>query len=100
MEVLAEAQTLAEKSGIGADVVQNLVKGTFQLSPVLRVAYLYGRCIDLLPAAPYVLEHCHSEVPNSRSLSCSLIAYGDKMLNDSFDGSKGFAINGGIKDAS
>jgi 3-hydroxyisobutyrate dehydrogenase-like beta-hydroxyacid dehydrogenase len=27
MEVLAEAQTLSEKSGIGAEVVQDLVKG-------------------------------------------------------------------------
>ncbi|KIM88935.1 hypothetical protein PILCRDRAFT_245320 [Piloderma croceum F 1598] len=62
MEVVAEAQTLAEKSGIGAEAVQNLVR-------------------DILPAGP-------------------MIAYGDKMLNDSFDGSNGFAINGGIKDAS
>lgn len=29
----------------------------------------------------------------------SLLAYGDKMLHDKFDGSKGFAIDGGIKDA-
>lgn len=28
-----------------------------------------------------------------------LLAYGDKMLHDKFDGSKGFAIDGGIKDA-
>jgi hypothetical protein len=28
-----------------------------------------------------------------------LIAYGDKMVHDAFDGSKGFAIDGGIKDA-
>jgi hypothetical protein len=27
MEVLAEAQTLSEKSGIGAEAVHNLVKG-------------------------------------------------------------------------
>lgn len=29
----------------------------------------------------------------------SLLAYGDKMLHDKFDGSKGFAIDGGVKDA-
>jgi len=28
MEVLAEGQTLAEKSGIGAEVVHNFIKGT------------------------------------------------------------------------
>ncbi|KAF8140492.1 NAD(P)-binding protein [Boletus edulis] len=29
----------------------------------------------------------------------SLIAYGDRMVNDRFDGSNGFAIDGGIKDS-
>lgn len=29
-----------------------------------------------------------------------MVNYGDKMLNDKFDGTKGFAIDGGIKDAS
>ncbi|KII93981.1 hypothetical protein PLICRDRAFT_695048 [Plicaturopsis crispa FD-325 SS-3] len=62
LEVLAEAFTLADKSGIDAANINNLVK-------------------DLLPAPP-------------------LVAYGDKMVNDAFDGSKGFAIDGGIKDAS
>jgi len=28
-----------------------------------------------------------------------LIAYGERMVNDNFDGSKGFAIDGGIKDS-
>lgn len=28
-----------------------------------------------------------------------LITYGDKMANDLFDGTKGFALEGGIKDA-
>jgi len=62
MEVLAEGQTLAEKSGIGAEVVHNFIK-------------------DVLPAPP-------------------LIAYSEKMAHDLFDGTKGFAIEGGIKDAS
>ncbi|THH20507.1 hypothetical protein EW146_g867 [Bondarzewia mesenterica] len=30
----------------------------------------------------------------------SMVSYGDKMLNDKFDGTKGFSIDGGIKDAS
>jgi hypothetical protein len=29
----------------------------------------------------------------------SLVAYGNKMVNDLFDGTVGFAIDGGIKDA-
>jgi len=61
MEIVAEAQTLSEKAGIGADEVHRLVQ-------------------DLLPAPP-------------------MINYGAKMIADSFDGSKGFAIDGGIKDA-
>jgi len=30
---------------------------------------------------------------------CSLTAYGDKMVNDRFDGSVGFSIDLGIKDS-
>jgi len=62
MEVLAEAQTLSEKAGIGAEAVCNFVQ-------------------DFLPAPP-------------------LVDYAEKMANDLFDGTKGFAIDGGIKDAS
>ncbi|RDB28753.1 putative oxidoreductase YfjR [Hypsizygus marmoreus] len=62
LEILAEAFTLAEKSGIGAENVHNLVK-------------------EILPAP-------------------GTIAYSDKMANDKFDGKAGFAIDGGIKDAS
>jgi hypothetical protein len=29
----------------------------------------------------------------------STVAYSEKMLNDKFDGTVGFAIDGGIKDA-
>lgn len=32
-------------------------------------------------------------------LGARLVAYGEKILNDNFDGAKGFAIDGGIKDA-
>ncbi|KAG6845375.1 hypothetical protein H0H87_010484 [Tephrocybe sp. NHM501043] len=62
LEVLAEAYTLAEKSGIDAENVHNLVQ-------------------DILPAP-------------------GTIAYSDKIAHDKFDGSVGFAIDGGIKDAS
>ncbi|THG95470.1 hypothetical protein EW026_g6190 [Hermanssonia centrifuga] len=61
LEVLAESFTLAEKSGIQASQVQNLVK-------------------DIMPAP--VFEN-----------------YGNKMVHDLFDGTKGFAIDGGIKDS-
>ncbi|TFY73606.1 hypothetical protein EWM64_g10407 [Hericium alpestre] len=61
LELLAEAFTLAEKTGVGEELVQEYVK-------------------ELMPAP-------------------LMIAYGEKMLHDTFDGSKGFEINGGIKDA-
>ncbi|EKM61550.1 uncharacterized protein PHACADRAFT_248231 [Phanerochaete carnosa HHB-10118-sp] len=61
LEVLAEALTLSEKSGIKPTQVHGLVK-------------------DLLPAP-------------------LLDAYCNKMVNDLFDGTKGFAIDGGIKDS-
>ncbi|KIO08519.1 hypothetical protein M404DRAFT_23065 [Pisolithus tinctorius Marx 270] len=60
-ELLAETLTLGEKSGIGAQTVQNLVK-------------------EIMPAP-------------------LLMAYADKMVNDQFDGSAGFAIDLGIKDS-
>ncbi|OCH95728.1 NAD-P-binding protein [Obba rivulosa] len=41
---------------------------------------LYGLVKDMMPAPP-------------------LLNYGNKMLHDQFDGSKGFAIDGGIKDS-
>ncbi|KAF8899114.1 NAD-P-binding protein [Infundibulicybe gibba] len=62
LEILAEAYTLAEKSGIGAENVHDLVKEVFP--------------------AP------------------GMVAYSDKIAHDKFDGSAGFAIDGGIKDAS
>ncbi|KAI0714813.1 NAD-P-binding protein [Earliella scabrosa] len=61
LELLAEVFTLSEKAGIGAPLVQQLIK-------------------DIMPAP-------------------SLISYGDKMVHDQFDGNKGFAIDGGLKDS-
>ncbi|KAG2022831.1 hypothetical protein CC2G_000550 [Coprinopsis cinerea AmutBmut pab1-1] len=61
IEVIAEALTFAEKSGIGSDRVFDLVK-------------------DYFPAP-------------------SMINYTQRMMTENFDGSNGFAIDGGIKDA-
>ncbi|KAJ7762325.1 NAD-P-binding protein [Mycena maculata] len=62
LEILAEAYTLAEKSGIASEEVHGLVK-------------------DLFPAP-------------------SIIRYSERMSRDQFDGSTGFSVDGGIKDAS
>ncbi|EJD04439.1 NAD-binding protein [Fomitiporia mediterranea MF3/22] len=62
MEVMAEALTLGEKSGVTAPAVHGLIK-------------------ELFPS-PITLN------------------YANKMTNDLFDGSKGFAIDGALKDAS
>ncbi|KAJ7508473.1 NAD-P-binding protein [Mycena galericulata] len=62
IEILAESYTLAEKSGIAASEVHNLVK-------------------DIFPAP-------------------GLIRYSERMSRDEFDGTTGFSIDGGIKDAS
>ncbi|PPQ77044.1 hypothetical protein CVT25_014861 [Psilocybe cyanescens] len=61
LEVLAEAFTFAQKSGIGEDHVESLIKEYFP--------------------AP------------------SIVNYAKKMMGDHFDGSQGFSIDGGIKDA-
>lgn len=60
-EVMAEAFTMGEKSGIGAEAVLNFIH-------------------DFYP------------VP-------SLNNYSNKMAHDLFDGTKGFALDGGLKDA-
>ncbi|KAF9024134.1 NAD-P-binding protein [Hymenopellis radicata] len=62
LEILGEAYTLGEKSGIGADNVRRLVQ-------------------EIFPAP-------------------GTLAYSERMYEDNFDGSSGFAIDGGIKDAS
>ncbi|KAI0032160.1 NAD-P-binding protein [Vararia minispora EC-137] len=64
MEVIAEAYTMAAKSGIDQAVVAEFIKGEYQLFP-----------------SPIWLN------------------YSNKMLNNLFDGSSGFAIDGGVKDA-
>ncbi|RXW18510.1 hypothetical protein EST38_g7352 [Candolleomyces aberdarensis] len=61
MEILAEALTFAEKSGIGGERVLDLVK-------------------DFFPAP-------------------SMVNYAERMAHEKFDGNTGFAIDGGIKDA-
>ncbi|KAG8738164.1 hypothetical protein FRC10_007223 [Ceratobasidium sp. 414] len=61
LELIAETQTLADKSGVGAEQLDAFIN-------------------DLFP------------VP-------LLVNYSKKMLNDSFDGNKGFHLEGGLKDA-
>ncbi|KZT54131.1 hypothetical protein CALCODRAFT_22767 [Calocera cornea HHB12733] len=61
IEMLSEAMTMAEKSGLGGELFYSFIK-------------------DMFPAP-------------------SFIGYGAKILTDDFDGSKGFAIEGGLKDA-
>ncbi|KZV79675.1 NAD(P)-binding protein [Exidia glandulosa HHB12029] len=62
LELMSEAMTLAEKTGVGAENFVEYVK-------------------EIFPAPP-------------------LLYYAPKLLNDEFDGTKGFAIDGGVKDAS
>lgn len=99
MEVLAETQTFAEKAGIGAEAAQNFIKGTSSYD-------LYGivadyRFTDFLPVPGYVPLYNMALSHRNADLSpCSPMGYGNKMLNDLFDGTKGFAIDGAIKDAS
>ncbi|KAH9938436.1 uncharacterized protein B0H18DRAFT_1081104 [Fomitopsis serialis] len=62
LEILAEAFTLSEKTGIGSATTYELIK-------------------DLFPAP-------------------SFINYGNRMATDSLDGQHGFAVDGGLKDAS
>ncbi|KAH9033044.1 NAD-P-binding protein [Lactarius hengduanensis] len=61
LELIAESYTIAEKSGVGQDLVYECIK-------------------ELFPAPLW-------------------LAYGDKMLHNKFDGSIGFSIDGGVKDA-
>lgn len=82
LEILAESFTLAEKSGIKPTQVHNLLK-------------------DLMPAPTYVLYLAskHACLANLVYALYRLDAYGNKMVHDLFDGSHGFAIDGGIKDS-
>jgi len=62
IELIAEAYTIAGKSGVGQENVYEYIK-------------------EIFPAPLW-------------------LAYGDKMLHNKFDGSAGFSIDGGVKDAS
>ncbi|BGP14851.1 hypothetical protein JCM10213_002710 [Rhodosporidiobolus nylandii] len=61
IELLAESMTLADKAGVGSDLMYEFVK-------------------EFLPAP-------------------SFIGYGAKIMNNEFDGSRGFTLTGGLKDA-
>ncbi|KAG2360632.1 NAD(P)-binding protein [Suillus spraguei] len=80
-ELLAEILTLGEKSGIGQQAVYDLIK---EFVPAPGCVYRQFRYFELLRPMHDI----------------SLVAYGNKMVNNLFDGSQGFSIDGGIKDAS
>jgi len=62
IEIISEAYTLADKSGVGAEAVYEFIE-------------------NFLPAP-------------------SFVGYGNKILNNKFDSTIGFAIEGGMKDCS
>ena len=73
-----------------------------------KVIYIYlssllnhlSTFVDAQTSCPQDRTYSHGCGTATRAdYCCSLIAYGDKMVNDLFDGTKGFAIDGGIKDA-
>lgn len=59
MEVVAECQTLAEKSGIGAEAVHNFVKGNININSITDFIQfnhlIFTDASDVLPAGPYVI---------------------------------------------
>ncbi|GAA5837134.1 hypothetical protein JCM11251_005263 [Rhodosporidiobolus azoricus] len=59
IELLAEGMTLADKSGVGSDLLYEFIK-------------------EFIPAP-------------------SFVGYGGKILNNEFDGSRGFTLTGGLK---
>jgi len=61
IELIAESYTIAEKTGVGQELVYEYIK-------------------EMFPAPIW-------------------LSYGDKMLHNKFDGSVGFSIEGGVKDA-
>ncbi|KAJ6606811.1 NAD-P-binding protein [Mycena sp. CBHHK59/15] len=97
LEILAEAYTLAEKSGIPANEVHLLVKGT-------AASHSYSFLI-IIASARYLPCAKAPISPRSRPRLTltrvpSIIRYSERMSHDQFDGSSGVAIDGGIKDAS
>lgn len=81
LELIAETFALSEKAGIGAPMAYSLMK-------------------ELLPAPMYAAISTSVEVALLNTLQFyRFVSYGDKMLHDQFDGNKGFAIDGGLKDS-
>lgn len=80
LEILGEAYTLGEKSGVGADNVRRLVQGE-PFGIVIALVLTLNSASEIFPAP-------------------GMLAYSERMYEDNFDGSSGFAIDGGIKDAS
>lgn len=98
-ELLAETLTLGEKSGIGQQTVYDLVKGKFWNAFYSISTELMMIVSEIMPAPGYVCCRLHYFGWLKLMRVNSLVAYGHKMVNDLFDGSIGFALDGGIKDA-
>lgn len=100
IELIAEAYTVAEKSGVGQEVVYEYIKGNSRTDPeaqftdvsLTRRTFPRSDVSEQRQRAFFSLE-----LP--LILFCSWLNYGDKMLHNKFDGSVGFNIDGGVKDA-
>ena len=100
MELIAEAYTIAEKSGVGQEIVYEYIKGKFPAQTLLlSESQLTSDSHRNIPRSA-VSEQRHSAFLSHPTSFCSWLSYGDKMLHNKFDGSVGFNIDGGVKDAS
>ena len=101
MELIAEAYTVAEKSGVGQEVVYEYIKGNSRTVPEAQftdVTLSYRN----IPRSD-VSEQQQTAfllLQPTLILFCSWLSYGDKMLHNKFDGSHGFNIDGAVNDAS
>jgi hypothetical protein len=97
VEIMAEAYTLAEKSGISSDLVNNFIKGRRHLTAISLCSDILLTCRNI----PCTWVRSVIIVIQSVRIywSSRMMAYSDRMAHDNFDGSTGFNIEGGIKDA-
>lgn len=96
LEVLAEAFTFAQKSGIAEENVNTLINGSFQCHFDIPADYadLHPR---VFPSTKVLLNLRMKTRFDMRSQS--IVSYAHKMMTNDFDGKEGFSIDGGIKDA-
>ncbi|KAF8324060.1 NAD(P)-binding protein [Clavulina sp. PMI_390] len=91
IELLAEAMTLADKSEVGAANLYDVIKGKYLAARITTLIDFCSYQMERQPSCP-LLRRFFSSQP--------FLGYGAKILNDQFDGSTGFALEGGLKDAS